>query len=60
MNANFPAGIAATIKNCQPNFVWSGNKHFGVSAQAIYDLAVAKGYSYVFHFSISDIFFVRS
>ena len=60
MNANYPADIAATIKNCQPSFSWKLSKLYGVSARAIYDLVTAYGYSYVFHFSYTDIFFVRS
>ena len=61
INANFPGDIAATIKNCQPNFTWLVlGKLFGVSARGIYDLATASVYSYVYHLSFTDIFFVRS
>ena len=58
-NSNFPGTVSATIKPNQPQFTWKGDKIFGVSARAVYELAKEHGYSYVYHLTCTDIFLVR-
>ena len=58
-NPNFPVDIMASIGKGHDNFIWQGDRIYGVTARAIYELGKANGYSYVYHMLMTDIFMVR-
>ena len=59
-NSNFLGSTSATIPNCWPSFTWKQDKLYGASARAINDMVEGYGYSYIYHMTMTDIFFIRT
>ena len=61
MNSGFPLETKATITGMDENWSWDNySKSYGSSFGAILDCATRKGYTYVYHMTFTDMFFIRN